>query len=57
MSHLSNFDCTDFSPRPYTKSNRIVMRVVYVVPLWLIAFYDGVLRNSGSKHARATSPV
>ncbi|KAJ7821766.1 hypothetical protein B0H14DRAFT_2599011 [Mycena olivaceomarginata] len=49
LSHLSNFDWTDFSPRPYTKSNRIVMRVVLVVPLSLIVFHDGVLRNGGSK--------
>ncbi|KAJ7331578.1 hypothetical protein DFH08DRAFT_966560 [Mycena albidolilacea] len=49
LSHLSNFDWTDFSPRPYIKSNRIVMRVVLVVPLSLIVFHDGVLRNGGSK--------
>ncbi|KAJ7301605.1 hypothetical protein DFH08DRAFT_993459 [Mycena albidolilacea] len=49
LSHLSNFDWTDFSPRPYTKTNRIVMRIVLVVPLSLIVFHDGVLRNGGSK--------
>ncbi|KAJ7867252.1 hypothetical protein B0H14DRAFT_3441943 [Mycena olivaceomarginata] len=51
MSHLSNLDCTDFSPRPYAKPNRIVMGVVFVVPLSLVAFYNGVLRSGGRKHA------
>lgn len=39
------------SARTYAKLNRVVMGVVFVVPLSLIAFYESVLRSGGSKHA------
>ncbi|KAJ7368610.1 hypothetical protein DFH08DRAFT_831810 [Mycena albidolilacea] len=48
---ISPFEILSMGARTYAKLNRVVMGVVFVVPLSLIAFYESVLRSGGSKHA------
>ncbi|KAF7352544.1 hypothetical protein MVEN_01219700 [Mycena venus] len=51
ISPFELFWFCSLSPSAYAQLNRVVMAFVFFVPLSMIAFYESVFENGGSKHA------